>query len=278
MSNDLVRDYYAAFGEREWQRLDRPEGVIEFAVVSDALRRHLPPGGRILDVGGGPGRWAIWLAERGFTLTLVDLSPNLIDVARAKVREAAVESRFDEIAVGDACDLSRFADASFDAVLCLGPLYHLTAPADRDRAASEVVRVLKPGTPAFIAFMPVYTFLGRTLSLKDESHHLAQPDFVARLMDDGVFLNDVPGRFNSGYAVSPQEVAPFLERHGLRTVELLSDTGFAAPYAMQLQELALADPAAYEKVIAIIVATAADPSILGAAVHLVYVGRKEPSP
>jgi len=278
MSKDLVRDYYAAFGEREWQRLDRPEGVIEFAVVSDALRRHLPPGGRILDVGGGPGRWAIWLAERGYALTLIDLSPNLIDIARGRVQEAGVGPHFDEIAAGDVCDLARFGGATFDAVLCLGPFYHLTAPADRDRAASEVVRVLKPGAPAFIALMPVFTFLGRTLSLKDESHHLAQPEFLARLMDDGVFVNDVPGRFNSGYAVSPQEVAPFFERHGLRTVELLSDTGFAAPYATQLQELALADPTAYEKVMAIIVGTAGDPSILGSAVHLVYVGRKEPSP
>ena len=160
-------------------------------------------------------------------------------------------------------------------MLCLGPFYHLIEPADRERAANELVRVLKPTRPAFIAFMPVYTFLRRTLALQDERRHLAQPEFVSRLMDEGVFLNDVPNRFNAGYGVRPPEVAPFMEKYGLATVELLADTGFAGPYAEQLAELAASDPQAYQTVLGIIVKTANDPSLLGTSVHLLYIGEKK---
>lgn len=246
--------------------------MIEFAVTTHALRRHLPRYGRILDIGGGPGRYSIWLAQRGYRVVLADLSPNLLDIAQTKIAEAGVQSHIEDVVTCDVCDLSCFGDASFDAVLCLGAFYHLVEPADRERAASELVRVLGPGGTAF---MPLYTLLRRTPALKDERHHLAQPEFLARLVNEGVFLNDVPGRSSAGYGVRPQEVAPFLEQHSLTTVELLADTGFASAHAEYLDELATSDPGAYERVMEFIVGMAGDPSLLGASTHLLYVGRKE---
>lgn len=198
----------------------------------------------------------------------------MLDIARGKITQAGIQSSIEDVVACDACDLSRFPDDSFDAVLCLGPFYHLVEPADRELAAAELARVLKPNGAAFVAFMPLYTFLRRTLALKDEQRHLAQLEFVSRLMDEGVFVNDVAGRFNPGYDVHPQDVAPFLERHGLRSLALLADTGFAAGQAQQLAELAVSNPRAYETAVEIIVRTADDPSLLGATIHLLYVGRK----
>lgn len=275
MNEESVRDYYAAFGENEWRRLMWPEGVIEFAITTHALDRHLPKHGRLLDIGGGPGRYSIWLAQRGYRVILADLSPNLLDIARVKIAEAGVQAYIEDVVTCNACDLARFGSHAFDAVLCLGPFYHLVELADREKAASELVRVLKPGGIAFIAFMPIYTFLRRTLALKDERHHLAQPVFMARLMNEGIFSNDVSGRFNAGYGVRPQSIAPFMEKHGLTTVELLADTGFAAPYAAQLKELAETDPQTYHQVLELITSTANDPSLLGASIHLLYVGQKQ---
>src|SRR5262245_57579099 len=72
---DRVRNYYAQFGEREWLRLTNAEdGAVEFAVTCHALASYLPKHGRILDIGGGPGRYTIWLAQRGYTVVLADLS------------------------------------------------------------------------------------------------------------------------------------------------------------------------------------------------------------
>lgn len=77
MSNQPVIDYYASFGAREWERIDWPEGQIEYAVTQDAFLRYLHAQARILDLGGGPGRWTIWLAEKGYKVTLAD--PHFLD-------------------------------------------------------------------------------------------------------------------------------------------------------------------------------------------------------
>jgi S-adenosylmethionine-dependent methyltransferase len=277
MSRDVVRAYYAGFGEREWARLENPDdGAVEFAITCHTLATYLPPEARVLDIGGGPGRYAIWLAQRGHRVVLADLSPELLSLARAKVDRAGVGAMVEEIVEADACDLARWAEGSFDAALCLGPFYHLPDPEDRHRAASELARVLRPGGTAFVALMPRYGFLRRTLAIPDERHHLAQPGFVARLLGDGVFVNDIPGRFTDGYGVRPEEVAPTFEEYGFTTLALLSTEGIVVDIQRAMSELAEADPETYRAAFDLLLATASDPSILGMASHLLYVGRKNP--
>ena len=276
MSVNDVRAYYAGFAEREWERLTNPDadGAVEFAVTCHTIAAHLPPGSHVLDLGGGPGRYANWLAERGHRVTLADLSPELLAIARARIAASGVGALVEEIIEADARDLSRWADGSFDAALCLGPFYHLPDPSDRERAASELARVLRPGGLAFVALMPRLVFLRRTLALADERRRLARPDFVARLLDDGVFLNDVPGRFTSAYGARPEEIAPFFARHGFTPLALLAAEGFTAGLGGALAELATADHAAYAAALDVVIQTAGDPSILGTSNHLLYVGRR----
>jgi SAM-dependent methyltransferase len=271
---DDVRRYYAAFGEREWSRLASPEGQIEFAVTTHALSKYLPPSGRILDIGGATGRYTIWLAQRGYVVALADLSPELLRIARAKIADAGCGANVESIQECDACSLSRFGDGWFDAVVCLGPFYHLTSEADRKKAQAELLRVLKPGGTAFVALMPIYGFLGRTLATKAERRHFTDPEFVRRLMDEGVFINDVPGSFSQGFGVRPLAVAPMFAGAGFTTVTVMADTGFAVADAHHLAELAKSDPAAHQVAMDLIIATASDPSLLGGAQHILYVGTK----
>src|SRR5262249_18595442 len=174
----------AACGERGGPRLPPAaiDGVVEFAITTHTLQAHLPSSARVLDIGGGPGRYAIWLAEQGHRVVLADLSPTLLQIARREIARAGVADAVEEIVEADACDLSRWPDASFDAALCLGPFYHLPDPAERERAASELARVVRPDGVVFIALMPRLAFLRRTLAVPDERHHLAQPEFVAHLL------------------------------------------------------------------------------------------------
>jgi 2-polyprenyl-3-methyl-5-hydroxy-6-metoxy-1,4-benzoquinol methylase len=77
MTSDTVRAYYAGFGEREWTRLENPEdGAVEYTLTCHTLAMYLPPRARVLDIGGGPGRYAIWLAERGHRVVLAVCPPN----------------------------------------------------------------------------------------------------------------------------------------------------------------------------------------------------------
>lgn len=279
MNTDPVLAYYAGIGEREWARLENPDdGAIEFEVTCQVLATYLPPHARVLDIGGGPGRYTIWLARQCHHATLADPSPELLSLARTKIHEAGVTAMVEEVIEADARDLSHWADNSFDAVLSLGPFYHLPDPNDRNRAAAELHRVLRVGGSAFVALMPRYAFLRRTLDIPDERRHMAQPDFIDRLLNEGVFTNDVPGRFTDGYGVLPDEVSPFFEQHGFTTLALLSAEGIAVNNQRALSELATSDPASYQAAMDFIMSTAGDPSILGMANHLLYVGRRMAAP
>lgn len=275
MPHETVRGYYAQFGEREWDRLSQPtDGAVEYAVNRRLLAAYLPPAGRVLDVGGGPGRYTIWLAQSGYTVILADLSPNLLAIARERITEAGVADQVEAVVEADACDLSRWDDGSFTAVLSFGPFYHLPDAADRARAASELARVLQPGGIAAVALMPRLSFIRRTLALTDERPHLLDSDFISPLLDRGVFKNDISGRLTSGYGVDPGEVAPFFSQFGLESIMLASSESISVGIAQALAEMEASTPELYERALDLIIQTASDPSILGMANHLLYIGRK----
>jgi ubiquinone/menaquinone biosynthesis C-methylase UbiE len=102
----------------------------------------LQPRGRVLEIGPGPGWIGIWLARRlpGIEVVGLELSPDMIHVAeRNRAAEGAGNVRFE---LGDAADLSRFGDASFDGVVSNGSLHHWLDPV---AVLSGIARVLKPG-------------------------------------------------------------------------------------------------------------------------------------
>ncbi len=270
---DTVRAYYEGYAEREWARLERADdGALEFAINSHTIAAYLPAAAIVLDIGGGPGRYAHWLAAHGHRVTLADLSPTLLAIARA--RTPAAGPALTEIVEADARDLGRWPAGSFDAALALGPFYHLTEAADRERAAAALARVIRSGGLLFAALMPRLAFLRRTLADPAERRHLAAPEFVARMLTEGVFSNDEPGRFTGGYGFRPESIAPFFAMHGFTQLALLASESAAPDLQPQLAELALTNPAAYEAMLDTLRDVAAEPSILGMASHLLYVGRR----
>lgn len=276
MSFEATLNYYDSFAEREWTRLENPDdGAVEFAVTRRFLELNLPQRSRILDIGGGPGRYSIWLAQQKHRVVLADLSPKLLEIAREKILAAGVNELVEEIVEANVCDLSRWSNNSFDAVVCLGPYYHLPNAVDRDRATNEIRRVLRPGGILFAAMMPRIGFLRRTLAIADERKRLRQPDFIDQVLEDGIFENDIPGRFTSGYGFVPEEVEEFFSGHDFTKIGLYAAQGITIGIQRALHELAENDPETYQAALELIVRTADMPSILGMAAHLLYIGRND---
>lgn len=263
-----VRGYYEARGESEWHRLENPyEGVVEQELHRRAFLDLLPPTGRVLDIGGGPGRWTIWLLQNGYRVVLGDLSPRMLEIARRELAEAGVEA--EAVLELDARNLGQFPERSFDAALALGPFYHLVDAADRERAAREAKRVLKPGGLLLATVMTRYAWLLGVL-LESGSSRLED---VRRLLEEGVYRNPEPGRFTEAYLYWPAEVKPFFEAQGFETVRLQASQGILYLLQEQVAELHQRDPAAYRALLDIAAGAAGDPSILGLSGHLLYAGR-----
>ncbi|MFE6746190.1 class I SAM-dependent methyltransferase [Kitasatospora purpeofusca] len=128
----------------------RTVGTVELMRTQEILRAHLPPPpASVLDVGGGPGVHARLLADAGYRVLVIDPVERHVRQARAQGLPAEV---------GDARSLDP-ADRSFDAVLLLGPLYHLPDAAGRARAWQEARRVVVPGGPVAAAALNRYAKL-----------------------------------------------------------------------------------------------------------------------
>ncbi len=133
-----------------WATGDYPDMARTIEVVALRLIEAVSPSADedMLDVATGSGNVAIPAADRGARVTGLDLTPQLLDAARHRAREAGVDVTFVE---GDAEELP-FADDSFDVVTsCFGVIF---APR-HERAASELARVARPGGRlAFTAWTP----------------------------------------------------------------------------------------------------------------------------
>jgi ubiquinone/menaquinone biosynthesis C-methylase UbiE len=180
-----VQEFYDKNAQNEWDRLDRHR--TEFAVTLRALKDyllHLPA--EVLDVGGGPGRYSIAVAKLGHRVTLLDLSEGCLQLAQKKSQEEGVDLA--GYLRGNAIDLHRFKDASFDVVLLMGPLYHLLDTDGRDRAVKETHRVLKQNGLMFATFITRYAPL--RWSAKSELEWLSQGK---ELLETGVWRPSATG-------------------------------------------------------------------------------------
>jgi SAM-dependent methyltransferase len=139
-----IEAYYARAGEVDRLTHDA-RGALESERTKEIIGRRLPPPPAVVaDIGGGPGHYALWLAGLGYSVEHRDLMP--LHVGQVKAARGDGESVRTE--VGDARELD-LADASVDAVLLLGPLYHLRQRVGRVSALREAARIAKPGAPVF---------------------------------------------------------------------------------------------------------------------------------
>ncbi len=231
------------------------------------LDEFLPPTpAAILDVGGGPGRYTIALAQRGYAVTLADLSRGNVAFARERAAEASVTLA--GTAHADARDLSRFADATFDAVLLMGPLYHLLDEPDRRAAVGEALRVLRPGGRLFAAFITRYAPL-RFWGKYNPQFAFENREAFETMIAEGRGPN-LAG-FTDAYLERPEAVVPFMESAGVATIALIGCEGVVSMIRDRINELS---GEAWEYWVDINYRLAKDPSTHGIAEHLLHVGSK----
>jgi ubiquinone/menaquinone biosynthesis C-methylase UbiE len=266
---DETNQYYLAGKEAE--RLFSPRGALERLRTQTILTRYLPrPPAEILDVGGAAGAHAFPLAERGYRVHLIDPIDLHLKQAKTYSKESSLELA--SIRLGDARHLD-FPESTADAVLLLGPLYHLVERSDRLLALAEARRVLKPDGMLFAAAISRFASLIDGLA----SGFFRDPQFrqiVAADLATGQHRNPTPEPFyfTTAFFHRPADLATELSEAGFPGVKVLAVEGpaWSAGNFGQAWE----DPVQRETLLSFLSKVEEEPSILGASAHLLAVAKR----
>lgn len=227
-ANEIVDFYQTSYDESA--RLTKSKNEIEFLRTIDVLTRFLRAGTlRVLDIGGGAGVYAGWLAEQGHEVVLIDPVQRHVDAA-SHLESGSVSAR-----LGDAQSIDE-ADNSFDAVLMLGPLYHLPERADRVEAWSEARRVCRDGGQIFAAVISRFASLHDML-IRNKLHQPGIAAIVAADLRNGQHRNPdkVEGLFTTAYFHHPDEIVSEAASAGVEVGHVIGIEGMAG-YANGLHE------------------------------------------
>ena len=267
--DDEIRDTYQSGDERDRLfRHGRPR--LEYVRTIELLNRFLPTApADVLDVGGGAGAYAAPLAQRGYRVRLLD--PVALHVEQAEAASAAQPETPFAAALGDARHLE-VPDRSYDAVLLMGPLYHLVERDERVLALREGRRVLRNGGVVFAVGISRFRSLLAGLS----EGILADPDFsriVTRDLAEGQHRNPMrathPERWTTAFFHHPNELAAELVDAGFRLEALLGIEGPGWLY-----EDRWADPDYRVGILRAARAVEAEPTLLGMSTHVAAIGRR----
>lgn len=250
-----LEKFYEDDGKEELRLQESSPQYIEFLVATKYLSQSLPPSARILDSCAGTGVYAFYLAEQGHRVTAGDVVRRNVEILRTIQEKSPLLAGVYE---GDALDLSRFPPGSFDAVLCMGALYHLHAPADRRLVVEESLRLLPEGGLFACTYMNRYAVILNNMagSLDNIGEVL---EFVQRGVE-GIF-----------YASTPEETAGLMGACGLEPVCHVALDGMAA----YLRESAgILDDTGLRRWRDYHLAVCEVPSLLGSSYHNLFIGRK----
>ena len=269
MSDEIIQHYTEA--QDEEARLADGIGRWEYERTIALISRYLGQKQTVVDVGGGTGVYALWIAERGHDVHVVDLVPRHVEMVRDKA--SARSLILGSASIGDAVALS-FPDAFADLVLLMGPLYHMTEHEHRLNALRECARVVKPG--GRVICTAISRFASMLAGFRND--RFSDPEFEALVdgaLRDGQHRNPLQRRshLGTGFFHRPDELRSEIQQSGWVCERIV---GIESPIAVikQLDDWVDTRGRMYELAVKYAQMVEEDAELVGASFHLLGVGRR----
>lgn len=213
-----IEEYYGKFNEEK--RFDSRHGQVEYRITMEYIRnilsdieKSMPREDiKIFDIGAGTGRYAVPLAEDGYDVSAIELVKH--NLSRMKAKSALVKAR-----QGDARDLHKYEDNSFDVTLVFGPMYHLFSHEDKLKCLTEAKRVTKPGGYILVAYcMNEYGFVMYAL----KEGHLKECIDGGRLTEDFHCVSEIEDLYDY---VRIEDIDRLVKDSGLVREQIITPDG-----------------------------------------------------
>ena len=268
MADDIsdIQAYYDGRVEQENARLERHQQERDITWLY--LDKFLPPRGRILEIGAATGAYTIPLAKKGYHVTAVDLSSKLLEACKKRVVEEGLGKKV-TCHIADARNLTDVPGRDYDAVLMMGPFYHLVQEEDRQKALREAFIRLKTGGVIFSAFTSRYGIWGTIMTRL--SFLIDRQEDLRSVMKKGKDVLVPEGGFR-GYFATVKEVKPLHEKAGFKTLAL---AGVEPANTVADEAYSVLEGERRKLWLDLLFTISTEPSIIGASDHLLYIGVKE---
>jgi len=254
---DSIRRRWDEHAERYDKWYERFHGAVEQYVDWELLKGYLPQNrnAKILDAAGGTGRITLPLVRMGYSVTLCDISPGMLNVARRKLLREGVLDKV-EILECDVCKL-RFADESFDFVLCWG---------GEIESVKELIRVTKKGGKISIFLVNKYGSAIRKFCEDPDSA-------LALVRSKTSYVDDEEEKY---VAVSVEEARELFRKEGVKVIEIYAVCGMWDLLSIpeKIQKSRSWDEKLFNQVTEILLRLSKEPSVKGLSKHLAVYGEK----
>lgn len=218
----IVEQHYNNDVELEWKRLE--EHPFEFAITTRFMDRYIKAGDKVLDIGGGPGRYSLYYAKKGCDVTLYDLSSGNVGYTLEKAKKDNLSIKG---YVGDATVVNEQIHDTFDHVFLMGPLYHLLDEEDRKKAIDAALSLLKPGGIIYISF--ILMFSGMIYCMKNSPEILLDPmeeKFIKAVIENKSYVGDA---FTKACFMSQNDLKQLVEGLPTKKLHLFGQEGILGP-------------------------------------------------
>lgn len=261
-----IQSYYDEATGRELDRLNRHQ--LEYDITWRYLDDFLPSEGNILEIGCGAGTITVGLARCGYRVTATDLSVKMIELCKKRTSVEGLEKNT-QFHVKDARNLGDIENEAFDAVLMMGPLYHLVYKEDRKTALRDAFNRLKPGGNIFSTFISRYGIWGDVM--KHIPQTIEKQANLRSVLDQGRRDIEEPVGGFRGYFATVSEISPLHEELGFKTLVLAG-----------VEPCISADDESYNQLqgtsrkswLDLLYKLSLEESIIAASRHLLYIGQK----
>lgn len=260
-----VEEYYTNQYD-EWSRLERHR--VEYEITKKALDEHIEKNSEVLDIGGGPGRYSIFLAQRGHKVTLVDLSEKLVKQAEENASKAGAPVC--GFIRGNVLELEAILPGRlFDAVLCMGPMYHLLEEAERREAVRQCLSLLKPGGIIIASFISAYAPIVDCIKAYPHEIKKRKASFL-QCLGDG--RNYKESGFTDAYFICPEDIEALFSEFPVRPIRIMAAEGLGAMCENSLMQLPEED---FLEWVDLLYHISDNKVTWGSCEHLLYIGRKQ---
>ena len=260
---EALTQYYGAYDE-DGRLVRFRRGMLEYETTMRYIHKYLRPGAKILEIGAGPGRYSLALAQEGYDVTAVELVQHNLDILRSKITPDMTIRAIQ----GDALDLSQFPDESFDLTLSLGPMYHLYDLGDKGQAISEALRVTRQDAILMVAY---------SISEGSIIEYVFKQGNLQEVLDDGM-LDPVTFTTYSNPSIAylfemvrKSDVDALMDGFDTERLHYVATDGLSYFMRRELEEM---DEATFQMFRKYHLAVCENPDLVGATAHSLDIQRK----